>query len=151
MAAWLYEGVLLFGVVFMAGLLFIVATPKHETLAAYRHAMQVVVGSCIGAYLVVCWSRGQTLAMKTWRIRVVDARGGPVKPLRALWRFVLCWVWVLPPLEMAALLQWPMTKSLALCAGWALVWALSSRLQRQRQFWHDIWSGTRLIDAGEVE
>ena len=147
MAAWLYEGVLLFGVVFMAGLLFIAVTRGHGALPAYRHAMQAFAFVIIGIYFIWCWSHGQTLAMKTWRIRVVDARGGPVKPARALWRYALCWLWVLPPLEAAALLQWPMAASLALGAGWILAWALASRLQRQRQFWHDIWSGTRLIDA----
>ncbi|MDR1969056.1 MAG: RDD family protein, partial [Burkholderiaceae bacterium] len=30
--------------------------------------------------------------------------------------------------------------------GWIALWALASLLQPQRQFWHDIWAGTRLID-----
>ena len=31
--------------------------------------------------------------------------------------------------------------------GWVAVWALLSRFQPQRQFWHDVWAGTRLIDV----
>jgi hypothetical protein len=29
------------------------------------------------------------------------------------------------------------------------VWALLSRFHPQRQFWHDAWAGTRLVDAPE--
>ena len=31
--------------------------------------------------------------------------------------------------------------------GWIAVWALLSRFQREQQFWHDAWAGTRLIDV----
>ena len=35
-----------------------------------------------------------------------------------------------------------------IAAGWVAVWALLSRFHPQRQFWHDAWAGTRLVDAG---
>jgi hypothetical protein len=28
---------------------------------------------------------------------------------------------------------------------WVIVWALLSRFQAQKQFWHDVWAGTRLV------
>jgi hypothetical protein len=31
--------------------------------------------------------------------------------------------------------------------GWVIVWALLSRFHPERQFWHDAWSGTRLIPS----
>jgi hypothetical protein len=31
--------------------------------------------------------------------------------------------------------------------GWVAFWGLLSRLHPQRQFWHDAWAGTRLVDA----
>jgi hypothetical protein len=34
-----------------------------------------------------------------------------------------------------------------LTVGWVLVWALLSRFRADRQFWHDAWAGTRLIDV----
>jgi uncharacterized RDD family membrane protein YckC len=150
MAAWLYEGVLLFGVVFMVGLIFKALTHEHGTQPAYRHPMQAFVFLAIAIYFVWCWSRGlgQTLAMKTWRIRLVDVQGRRVGPVRAMWRYVLCWLWFLPPLAAAAAFRQSAVEAIVLCIGWILVWALTSCLQRQRQFWHDIWSGTRLIDAG---
>jgi uncharacterized RDD family membrane protein YckC len=150
MAAWCYEGVLLFGVTFMAGLVFTALTRGRGALPAYRHAMQVFVFVVVGLYFVLCWSqgRGQTLAMKTWRIRLVDAQGRPVSRARALWRYVLCWLWFLPPLAAALPFKRSLAENAALCIVWVLAWALASRLQVQHQFWHDIWSGTRLIDAG---
>ena len=152
MAAWCYEGLLLFGVVFMAGLIFIAVTGGRGALPAYRHAMQIVLFVIIGLYFIWCWSqgRGQTLPMKTWRIRVVDTQGRPISRARALRRYVLCWLWFLPPLAAAIPLRLPVAASAVLCIGWALVWALASYLQPQRQFWHDIWSGTRLINAKPI-
>jgi uncharacterized RDD family membrane protein YckC len=149
MAAWLYEGVLLFGVIFVAGLIFIALTRGRGALPAYRQPMQVFLFAVIGLYFVWCWSKGQgqTLAMKTWRIRLVDTQGRPVDWTRALWRYVLCWLWFLPPLAAALPFKRSAAEVAVLCIGWILVWALASRLQPQRQFWHDIWSGTRLIDA----
>jgi uncharacterized RDD family membrane protein YckC len=148
MAAWLYEGLLLFGIAFAASLIFIAVTGGHGAQPAYRPAMQAFLFAVAGSYFVWCWSQGrQTLAMKTWRIRLVDAQGRPVSPARALWRYVLCWLWFLPPLAAAMPFKRSAAEAVALCVGWVLVWALASRLQPQRQFWHDIWSGTRLIDT----
>ena len=157
MAAWLYEGVLLFGVTFVAGLIFIAAafavtggraTPSsHAPL--YHHALQAFVFIVIGLYFIACWSmgQGQTLAMKTWRIRAVDVQGRRLTRARALGRYLLCWVWVLPPLALARLLGLPPAAIAAACLIWIAIWTLASRLRRDRQFWHDIWAGTRLIKA----
>jgi uncharacterized RDD family membrane protein YckC len=150
MAAWLYEGLLLFGIAFMAVLIFTALTLGHGAQPAWRHAVQVFVFAVIGGYFVWCWGKGQgqTLPMKTWRIRLVDARGRRIGPWRALWRYVLCSLcWFLPPLAATLPLRPSLAVSAALCMVWVLLWALTSRWQRQRQFWHDIWSGTRLIEA----
>ena len=113
MAAWLYEGVLLFGVAFVACLVFIAVTfavtlghgaPTNHSLV-YRYALQGFVFTAIGLYLIDCWNKGQTLAMKTWRIRVVDAHGKRLPLARALVRYLLSWVWFLPPLTLAWLLN----------------------------------------------
>jgi uncharacterized RDD family membrane protein YckC len=31
--------------------------------------------------------------------------------------------------------------------AWVAIWALLALLHPQRQFWHDAWAGTRLVDA----
>ena len=74
LASFLYEGVLLFGVVMIAGYL-------YSSLTQQRHALQGTLGLqlflfvVLGIYFVWFWSHGgQTVAMKTWHIRVVDRR-----------------------------------------------------------------------------
>ena len=145
MACWLYEGMLLFGVVFIAGYLFGTLTQTRNAMDN-RHALQLFVFLALSMYFIVFWTRGQTLAMKTWHIRLVDSRGGLISRQRALLRFVLAWIWVLPPLALswAAALP-PGAQALAFLI-WVAGWAGASGLTRRRQFWHDILAGTRLID-----
>jgi len=78
LACFVYEGVLLFGVVMIAGWLF-------STLSQQRHALQgrgLLQGFLFlvfAVYFTWFWSHGgQTLAMKTWRVRLVTASGGPL-------------------------------------------------------------------------
>ena len=100
MACWLYEGMLLFGVVFIAGYLFGTLTQTRNAMDN-RTALQVFIFLALSAYFVIFWTRGQTLAMKTWHIRLVDTHGALVTRQRALLRYALSWVWVLPPLALA--------------------------------------------------
>jgi uncharacterized RDD family membrane protein YckC len=147
MACWLYEGVLMFGMVMLPGLLFAVVTQSRHGLDN-RHGLQLFLFAVLAAYFVYFWSRsGQTLAMKTWHIRVVDRDGQPLKPLRALLRYLLAWLWFLPPLALMAPFTLSGGEVGVLMTGWVLVWALLSRFQREQQFWHDVLAGTRLIDV----
>ena len=101
MACWMYEGMLMFGVVFVAGYVFSATTQTRNALDN-RHGLQAFVFAVSALYFVWFWSRGQTLAMKTWHIRVVDKQGRPLSTGRALLRYVLSWVWFLPPLALMA-------------------------------------------------
>ena len=83
--------------------------------------------------------------MKTWHIRVVDRHGRPLTQPRALLRYLLSWLWLLPPLAVLAPLGLPAPESLVLLLGWVAVWALLSRFHPRRQFWHDALAGTLLI------
>ncbi|WP_287695922.1 RDD family protein [Accumulibacter sp.] len=77
-------------------------------------------------YFLWFWLHGgQTLAMKTWRIRLVSRDGLPLRPLQALLRYLLCWPSIL-------------------LGGAGIAWAL---LDREGQFLHDRLAGTRLILA----
>jgi uncharacterized RDD family membrane protein YckC len=146
MSCWIYEGMLLFAVVFMAGYLF-------STLTQTRHALhnrlgqQVFIFLVLGVYFTWFWHKGQTLAMKTWHIRVVDLTGQALQQRRALLRYVLSWVWFIPPLIITQVINAPLTISLLACPLWICLWAWSSFLRKDRQFWHDNWAGTRLIDV----
>lgn len=144
LACWLYEGMLLFGVVFIAGYLFSALTQTRHALDN-RHLQQAFLFIVFGVYFVWFWSKGQTLAMKTWHIRVVDAAGLPLTQARALVRYLLCWLWFLPPLAAGGAFGLPGTEVAVLLVGWVLVWALLSRFHAQGQFVHDAMAGTRLV------
>ena len=150
MACWLYEGMLLFGVVFIAGYLFGTLTQTRNALDN-RHALQGFVFLALSAYFMVFWTRGQTLAMKTWHIRLVDSQGALVSRQRALLRYLLAWVWVLPPLALAWSAALPAGSQALLLLLWVAAWAGSSGLAPQRQFWHDVLAGTRLVHYKPAE
>jgi uncharacterized RDD family membrane protein YckC len=78
----------------------------------------------LGVYFVWCWVKaGQTLAMKTWRLWVVDAQTSrPLRPLQAVVRYGMGWLF------------WP--------TGLALLWSF---LDPDGQFLHDRVAGTRII------
>lgn len=146
MACWLYEGMLLFGVVFISGYLF-------SALSQTRHAMdnrllqQSFLFVVLGIYFTWFWAKGQTLAMKTWHIRVVDREGRPLSQRRALLRYLLSWFWFLPPLAAIAPFHLSGPESAVIVLGWITIWALLSRFHPSGQFWHDALAGTRLVDA----
>ena len=88
MACWVYEGMLLFAVVFLAGWLFSTLGQMRSGMDSRRPLLQVFLVVVFGVYFVWFWTRGQTLAMKTWDIRVVDRQGRPLSQSRALLRYV---------------------------------------------------------------
>jgi uncharacterized RDD family membrane protein YckC len=146
MACWAYEGILLFGVVFIAGYLFGTLSQTRNAMDN-RNALQAFVFVIFGIYFVWFWAKGQTLAMKTWNIRMVDREGKAISQQRALGRYVLSWVWFLPPLVAVYPFQLTGAEVVVIVMGWIAVWALLSRFQAQGQFWHDVWAGTRLVSS----
>lgn len=144
MACWLYEGMLMFGVVFIAGYLFGTLSQTRNAMDN-RHALQAFLFVIFGIYFVWLWSKGQTLAMKTWDIKVVDRAGLPITQARALLRYLLSWLWFLPALAAVAPFQLSGAESSVIVLGWIAIWALLSRFHPERQFWHDVLAGTRLV------
>lgn len=144
MACMLYEALLLIGVIFMATLLFSVLTQSRDAMSN-RAELQVFLVFVTGLYFVIFWSRGQTLAMKTWRLHIQLANGAEVPALRALLRYLLAWLWVLPPLALSSLFKLSLSNTLALAIAWVLLWSILGWLRNDRQLLHDIWSGTRLV------
>ena len=146
MACWVYEGMLLFGVVFISGYLFGTLSQTRNALDN-RHALQAFIFVIFGIYFVWFWAKGQTLAMKTWNIRLVNQEGRAVSQARALARYALSWLWFLPPLMALAPFQVSAAESAVLVIGWVAVWALLSRFHPDKQFWHDALAGTRLVTS----
>ncbi|MBL0144075.1 MAG: RDD family protein [Betaproteobacteria bacterium] len=119
-----YEFLILAALVLVATFPFL-AFAGDSTSGLRRHFLQAWVLLVVGAYLVWFWTRGgQTLAMKTWRIRLESADGGRVDAARATCRYLLAVV-----------------GAAALGAGY--FWAL---IDRDEQFLHDRIAGTRLTD-----
>ena len=150
MACWLYEGMLLFAVVFVAGWLFSTLGQMRDSMDARRPLLQAFLFVVFGVYFAWFWAKGQTLAMKTWNIRVVDRAGRPLTQGRALLRYACSWLWFLPPLALIAPFKLGGAQNLVLLLGWVAVWAVLSRFHPQRQFWHDALAGTRLIPSAPL-
>ena len=144
MACWLYEGLLLLGPVFIASYLFVTLSQTHNAMD-HRHALQAFLFVVFGIYFVWLWAKGQTLAMKTWHIRVVDRSGQSITQARALLRYVWSWLWFLPALAAMAPFKLSGAESAIIVLGWVAVWAILSRFHPQQQFWHDALAGTRLV------
>ncbi len=152
MACWLYEGILMFAVVFVSGWLFsTLSQMRHDIdpgrLVLQSTLLQVFMFVVIGIYFGWFWSRGQTLAMKTWNIRLVTVQGQRVSQWRSIARYLLSWIWFIPPLAAVAPFRLRGGEVAVIVLGWVAVWALLSRFHPQRQFWHDAWAGTRLIHS----
>lgn len=147
LAAFTYEGVLLFGLVMAVGALYSVTVGQRHGLQG-REGMMAAQFVSLGIYFMWFWTHGgQTLAMRTWQIRLLDTAGGPISLWQALMRFLLSWLWFMPAWLIAWLAGWHESKHLF---GAMLVWGLFyiglSRLLPRQQFLHDLICGTRLID-----
>jgi uncharacterized RDD family membrane protein YckC len=147
LAVMVYEGVILFGVVFIAGYLFSTLTQQRNGLTHHNELM-AWIGFVLAVYFVWCWTHGgQTLPMKTWQMKVVDTHGQPVKTGRAILRHVLAWLWFLPPLALHPLFGLAIPQTLIVFAVWIVLWAAAVRLDPARQFLHDRFAGTRIVVA----
>lgn len=149
LAALVYEGVLLFGVIFMTALVYSVLTNQRHGMEG-RYGLGAALFAILALYFVWFWSRsGQTLALQTWHLRVVTLEGALPSRSRALARFLASWVWVLPPTLAIWALGWVNRGGLAAAAFvvWMLVYASLSWLHPRRQFWHDALCGTQLVET----
>lgn len=146
-ACMIYEGMLLFGLVFLAGFLFDIVTDSRHGLKL-RTARQIFLFLLISIYFVSAWHKsGQTLAMKTWHIRLLGADGRPLSWARLLRRYVLMWVF---PLITAMLIELTARSSQIPAVSLLIVFAPFSNfiytwLDPNQQFMHDRMCHTRLV------
>jgi len=151
LACMLYEAVLLFGVMMVAGLAYGVLTDQRHALQG-NTGLQAFLFVVLGGYFVGQWSSsGQTLAMKTWHLRVQAADGRAPSRTRATARYVASWLWFLPAMasaHAAGIRNLAFMTSLVV-AGMA-AYALLARMRTDGQWLHDVLCGTRLVDAREA-
>ncbi len=120
----IYEAFLLLGVLSFAFVLPHLLLGMARQASVHGALLWLHVFVVLLAYFGWLWRRsGQTLAMQTWKIKLVSADGARLSPRQILLRYVLAW----PSL---------------LLGGAGLAWAL---FDRDRQFLHDRLAGTRLI------
>jgi uncharacterized RDD family membrane protein YckC len=146
LAAFVYEGVLLFGVIVIVGLLYATLTQQRHALQG-QTGLQAVLFAALGLYFVVFWTRGgQTVAMRAWQVRLVAADGRPVGKGRALARYLASWLWFAPALLAARVAGLHSAfEILGLLAAGVVAYALLAFAHPERQFWHDALCGTRLV------
>ena len=123
LSAMLYESLVVFAIL-LSGFLFpqIVLSGFGFTISGKLLWIHLFLTLMI--YFVWFWLHGgQTLPMKTWKMRLVDASGSPPRPLQAVLRY---------------LAAWPST----LLFGSGILWAL---VDKEKQFLHDRIAGTRLV------
>jgi len=123
-----YEGLLAFAVAFVAGVVFHGAAVERLAGEA-RLVFQLYIFLVLGIYFVACWTRGgRTLAMQTWKMRIVGPGGASIGVGRATLRYMLAWV------SLASL-------------GAGFLWAC---IDRDGQFLHDRVAGTRIVMSGDA-
>ena len=122
-----YEVLLLAAVLFTGALPFLLLAGDSDS-AVLRPLFQCYLLLLAGSYFVWQWTRGgQTLPMKTWRLKLVTREGAPLTLRHGLRRFLFA------------------LAGLAL-AGIGFAWAL---VDPDRQFLHDRLAGTRIVMSDE--
>lgn len=126
LASMLYEGLVVFSVVLIGFLLpQIVLSGFGWSVVPRVLWLHVIILLMI--YFVWCWlNGGQTLPMKTWKLRLENTDGLPLRPLQAVLRYLAAWPSIL-------------------FFGVGIMWAL---LDKDRQFLHDRIAGTRISSLG---
>lgn len=121
----LYEGLVVFSISLIGFLLPQVALAGFGMAASAKQLwLHLVI--LLMLYFVWCWlNGGQTLPMKTWKLRIANPDGSPLRPAQALLRYLAAW------------------PSIALF-GLGILWAI---FDRDKQFLHDRIAGTRIVSA----
>lgn len=123
--ALIYE-ILLLAAVLLAGALPLLMLMQNADAALVRLALQLFLPALCGVYYIWQWLHGgQTLPMKTWRVKLIARDGGPLTVRHGLYRYLFA-------LAGFALL------------GSGFLWAL---FDRDRQFLHDRLAGTKIINV----
>lgn len=88
-ACMLYEGILVFALLFVAGIIYRALFGDPQS-GFQQNLFFLYSWSIAGVYFVFCWIKaGQTLAMQTWRIRLINRHGNLLSFEQALQRYLL--------------------------------------------------------------
>lgn len=120
-----YESLLLFGIAFFAALLFL-GVAGTSVSGWLRFVFQIYLFLVVGIYFVGSWHHsGQTLAMKTWKLRLVGTGGARITLRQAMVRYVCAWP----------------------CLVLGGIGILHAPIDRERRFLHDRVAGTNIVSS----
>jgi uncharacterized RDD family membrane protein YckC len=140
-----YESLLLFGLIAITSAIFDISTQSRHALHL-RHERALLIFIVVGIYFTYFWRKsGQTLAMKTWKVRVVSEHNRPLGFIQSWLRYCLAWMWFFPALITAELLQLKQGWSMLGLALGMVMWACTIFLSKDRQFLHDKLAKTRVV------
>jgi len=142
-----YESLLLFSLLFTGGYLFDTLTQSNHALFL-RESRQAFLFLVLGLYFVWFWTHGgQTLPMKTWRIRLVCPNGNAITWQRACIRYFLASALFVGPLALAWTLGLQRWEALAVFMLGTLILVFTVKFDRDKQFLYDRLAGTRLVNT----
>jgi uncharacterized RDD family membrane protein YckC len=124
LGAMFYDGLLLLALLMMLSYPYVWLTGGAKPGLLVKTLYQLYLLAICFFYYTGFWVRGgQTLGLRTWRLKLVRDDGGPITWAIALKRFASAWLSLL-------------------CLGLGFLWML---YDRDRLTWHDRLSGTRLV------
>ncbi|SFK51690.1 Uncharacterized membrane protein YckC, RDD family [Nitrosomonas aestuarii] len=119
----IYEFLILLAIIFIASFIFHLIF-RDANAVYFIPLYQFYLLIIMGYYFIWFWTRGgQTLAMQTWKIRVVTVDGNRLSSRIAITRYLIAVIGIL-------------------FFGVGLLWAF---VDREHQFLHDRLAGTRII------
>jgi len=120
----LYDALLLIAVLMMLSYPYVWLTAGSTPNILIKSIYQLYLLSITFIFYAGLWVRGgQTLGLRTWRLKLVQKNHTQITWAIALKRFAYAWVSLL-------------------CLGLGFFWVL---YDRDKLAWHDRWSGTHLI------
>ena len=148
LAAFVYEGILLFAVAVVTGLVYSPWVQQRNAME-HRSGLIIALGCSFAVYFVYFWTRsGQTLPMKTWHIRLTRLDGAPLSLPHACLRYVLSYIWwVLPIVAATQMLKHGLGFGAIAFVGVLslLGYAVLALALPGQQFLHDVLCKTMLI------
>lgn len=120
----IYEFFLLLAVLFISSAFFHLFADPNTSY--FRSIHQFYLLFVMGTYFIWFWTHaGQTLAMQTWKMRVVTLEGNRLNTKQAITRYLVAVIGVF-------------------FFGVGILWAL---FDRDRQFLHDRVAGTQIVSV----
>lgn len=123
LSSMLYEGLVVFSILLIGFLLPQIVLSGFGIVFSSR-GLWLHVFLLLMAYFVWCWTHGgQTLPMKTWKIRIAGENGGKPRLMQAVLRYMAAWPSIL-------------------LGGVGILWAF---IDKDKQFLHDRIAGTKIV------